>query len=65
MITRWEMIKAVWGSLDELREACERAKADGWTHAEVQWIIDLFHPSTALVVVLLAFAVANVLWGAL
>lgn len=42
------LIKGVFGSLSEWRQACEEAKANGWTQGEVEHVLNVYHPSTWL-----------------
>ncbi len=50
-ITYWEMVKALNGSFSDWRRACEKAKASGWTFAQVDRIIFLWSPITLLLVI--------------
>lgn len=58
-MTRWDMIKACWGDLRQWREACEKAKRDGWKYEEVQWIVNLCHPFTVLMVVVFSLVIIS------
>lgn len=53
-ITKKELAVACRGSFSEWREACERAKRDGWTEQQVQSILFWHHPSTWVLGVLIA-----------
>ena len=48
---------ALYGTLSEWREACEAAKAVGFTEAQVQRVLFLWHPLSALLGFLTIFAV--------
>ncbi len=49
-MTRWHLIKAVYGDPDAWRRACVKARDDGWTEAQVMRVLFLTHPITVIAV---------------
>lgn len=61
---RRQLIRGVWGSGREWREACELARDSGWTEAEVSRILTWYHPATYVWILLgLALVAGAVLGG--
>ncbi len=48
-MTRWQMIKAGWGSYSEYREACFCAKESGWTLEQVEATLSFTDPLAVIV----------------
>lgn len=59
------LVKGVYGSIGEWQQACEEAKANGWSQDEVEHVLNVYHPSTWLFLLIIVFCVGIIVFSAL
>lgn len=57
------LVKGVYGNFSEWRQACEEAKANGWTQDEVEHVLNVYHPSTWMLVVIILFCIGTIIFS--